>query len=95
MNYPGLIDSQDDVKPYGVASAWPELSDDNSKDYSIIDSDGDGMPDKWELMNNLNSFDQSDGNETNLSKEGYANLEIYLNSLVMENFLNQELDRYY
>jgi hypothetical protein len=53
------------------------------------------MPDKWELMNNLNPFDQSDGNETNLSKEGYTNLEIYLNSLVMENFLNQELDRYY
>ena len=95
VNYPGLIDSQDDVKPYGAVSAWPELSDDNSKDYSIIDSDGDGMPDKWELMNNLNPFDQSDGNETNLSKEGYANLEIYLNSLVMENFLNQELDRYY
>lgn len=86
VNYPGLIDSQDDVKPYGVACAWPELSDENSKDYSIIDSDGDGMPDRWELKNDLNPFDKSDGNRTNLCKDGYTNLEMYLNSLVDENF---------
>lgn len=93
-NYPGLIDSQDDVKPGGVLSAWPELSDGNPKDCLIIDSDGDGMHDKWELENNLNPFDKSDGNETNLSKDGYTNLEVYLNTLVNENFLNQKLETY-
>ena len=40
------------------------------------------MPDWWELKNGLNPKDASDGTKTTLSKEGYTNLEVYLNSLV-------------
>ncbi len=46
-DYPGLIDSQDDVKPKGAGSAWPALSSGKAGSISLIDSDGDGIPDKW------------------------------------------------
>ena len=46
------------------------------------DSDHDGMPDKWETARGLNPKDASDRNNTNLSKEGYTNVEVYINSLV-------------
>ena len=38
------------------------------------------MPDEWEKANGLNPNDLSDGVIHN--KEGYTNLELYLNSLV-------------
>ncbi len=44
------------------------------------DTDGDGMPDKWEKKHKLNPKDASDGKMT--AKSGYTNLEEYLNSLV-------------
>ncbi|MFC2123989.1 polysaccharide lyase family 1 protein [Bacteroidota bacterium] len=46
------------------------------------DTDSDGMPDTWETANGLNPNDASDRNGTNLSLDGYTNIEIYLNSLV-------------
>ncbi len=46
------------------------------------DSDHDGMPDKWETAHGLNPNDASDRNGTNLSSEGYTNLEVYLNGIV-------------
>ena len=45
-----------------------------------FDTDGDGMPDKWEKKHKLNVNDASDGAMT--AKSGYTNLEEYLNSLV-------------
>ncbi len=50
-----------------------------------MDTDGDGMPDYWELMQGLNPMAQ-DHNLTNLSVKitgvpGYTNLECYLNCL--------------
>lgn len=67
----GLIDSQKDVK------GWPEY-----KQTEVLkDSDGDGMPDEWEVIQGLNPNDASDGAKYNLSPE-YTNLEVYLNSLV-------------
>lgn len=81
-NFPGFIDSQEDVKLDDNASAWPELSDLNSENYVMVDSDRDGMPDEWEKANKLNQDDESDGRIITLNKEGYTNLEVYLNSLV-------------
>jgi hypothetical protein len=72
---PGLPDSQDDV------GGW--------EDYPVVhrsanwDSDNDGMPDGWEKSHGLNPNDSSDGNK-DWSRDGYTNLEKYLNSLVGE-----------
>ena len=45
-----------------------------------VDSDGDGIPDDWELANGLNPHDPSDANVVG-ENSGYTNLERYLNSL--------------
>ena len=66
----GIIDSQDDV------GGWPDLQSLEAP----IDSDHDGMPDDWELANNLNPSDPADRNI--LDPEGFTMLEVYLNSLV-------------
>lgn len=44
------------------------------------DSDGDGMPDAWETAHGLDPDDASDGMA--IAASGYANLEVYVNSLV-------------
>ncbi|RZK89708.1 MAG: polysaccharide lyase, partial [Pedobacter sp.] len=44
------------------------------------DSDNDGMPDAYELKNGLNPKDASDA--AKISKSGYSNIEVYLNSVV-------------
>ncbi len=69
----GLIDSQDDV------GGWPDYDSDSAP----TDSDGDGMPDSWESANGLDSDDDSDGPEYDLSNY-YTNIEVYLNSLVAD-----------
>jgi hypothetical protein len=46
----------------------------------IVDTDEDGMPDDWEIKNNLNPKDASDRNK--VDKDGYTMLEKYLNELV-------------
>ena len=70
----GIIDSQSDV------GGWPVL---NSKP-APADTDGDGMPDNWEVKNHLNPNDSSDGQILMLNQE-YTNLEVYINSIVREN----------
>jgi hypothetical protein len=45
------------------------------------DSDNDGMPDEWEVKNGLNPKDASDATKDR-NKDGYTNIEDYLNSLV-------------
>jgi hypothetical protein len=67
-----FIDSIDD-QPEG---AWPLL---NSLP-APSDDDRDGMPNAWELANNLNPNDPSDRNQ--IGKNGYTLLEEYLNGLV-------------
>lgn len=69
----GIIDSQNDV------GGWPELKSSTAP----ADADHDGMPDNWEKAHGLNPEDSKDGNE--VGKDGYTNLEIYLNSLVKSN----------
>lgn len=44
------------------------------------DSDNDGMPDSYEIKNGLNPKDASDA--AKITKSGYANIEVYLNSVV-------------
>ncbi len=78
-NSKGFINSQDDNKPSDAPadwSAWPTL---NSYD-APIDTDGDGMPDEWEIANGLNPNDAADRNITN--EEGYTMLEVYMASIV-------------
>lgn len=75
----GIIDSVNDLKPSDAGanwSPWPTLQ----QLPAPTDTDNDGMPDEWEINNNLNPNDASDGNK--YSKNGYTMLEEYLNSLV-------------
>lgn len=44
------------------------------------DTDGDGMPDEWESANGLDPNDASDAMK--IGEGGYANIEVYVNSLV-------------
>src|SRR6185295_16211122 len=65
-----IIDSQRAV------GGWPTLR----SRAAPKDSDGDGMPDKWERAHKLDPQDASDGVAS--GADGYTNLERYLNSLV-------------
>lgn len=71
----GMIDQPSDVGGWQVYKSETPLTD----------TDGDGMPDDWEVKNGLNPKDAADGAKYNLSKE-YTNLEVYLNSLVEHTF---------
>lgn len=79
----GIIDNQDQVY-YGTSNnlatgseaRWPELK----STAAPKDSDGDGMPDEWEKANGLDPENPDDG--AVLTKDGYTNLEHYINSLV-------------
>lgn len=87
VGVPGMIDSQDDIKPAGAGanwSAWPTLNSTTAP----ADTDGDGMPDAWEEANGLNKNNAADGAAT--AANGYTNLENYLNSLV-ETITNGQL----
>ena len=75
----GYVNSQNDNKPYGAGddwNAWPELE----SLPALPDTDGDGIPDEWELANGLDPNKKADGNT--LNAEGYTMLEVYMNSLV-------------
>ncbi|MDR1527718.1 MAG: pectate lyase [Dysgonamonadaceae bacterium] len=74
---PGIIDSQQDLKPAGAGaewSAWPDLVPGTP----VTDTDLDGLPDGW-LENNHPGKTATDRND-----EGYTYLEIYLNGIVSE-----------
>ena len=46
-----------------------------------LDSDGDGMPDAWEIAHGLNPRDAADA--AKLDASGYTQLEVYVNSLAV------------
>lgn len=80
-NFAGIIDTQSDDKSAAGSPnfPWPEY-----KTYHVpLDSDHDGIPDDWEKAHGLNPNDPSDANQ-DLNRDGYTNLEKYLNSLVGE-----------
>ncbi len=64
----GIIDSQTDV------GGWPELKSLSAP----LDSDGDGLPDAWEIRYGLDSRDASNASKDRDS-DGYTNIEEYLN----------------
>lgn len=68
----GVIDNVEQV------GGWPELK----SVPALKDSDRDGMPDEWEKSHGLNPGDSSDGCRVT-DKEGYTNLELYLNSIAV------------
>ena len=73
----GLIDRVSDANGY-TEETFP--TGQHPADY---DSDGDGIPDAWELANGLDPEDKSDGNKYTVDSKGwYTNLEVYANSLV-------------
>ncbi|MCM4167349.1 hypothetical protein KCTC52924_02932 [Arenibacter antarcticus] len=61
------------------SGTFPTLS--NGTPYP--DSDGDGLDDNWELVNNLDSKDDSDG-QKDRNGDGYTNLEEFLYSLTQK-----------
>ena len=67
-----LIDSQNEVGGWDLYA--PVSRPDN------WDGDQDGMPDQWEVKMGLDPNDGSDGNG-DMDKDGFTNLEAYLNSL--------------
>lgn len=66
----GIIDKPQDV------GGWPELTSGTAP----LDSDGDGMPDEWEIANKLDPK-KANANGRDLST-AYDNIEVYINSLV-------------
>lgn len=79
----GLIDLVADVEGY------TEVNFGTSSRPVGFDSDGDGMPDDWEIANGLNPDDPGDGNDKKLDTKGwYTNLEVYLSNVV-ENIMRQ------
>ena len=67
-NQTGIIDSPKTV------GGWPELG----STAAPADSDGDGMPDAWERQFGFDPNNASD-NSQDKDKDGYTNLEEYLN----------------
>ena len=74
---PGLIDVVADVNGY-TEKTFPTGA--HPADY---DTDGDGIPNEWEIRYGLNPNSAADGKTYTLdTKKYYTNLEVYCNSLV-------------
>ncbi|MBN1414406.1 MAG: pectate lyase [Bacteroidales bacterium] len=65
----GIIDTQNDV------GGWPLLKSDPAPK----DTDHDGMPDEWELKNELDPDNATDRNT--IAEDGYTMLEKYINNI--------------
>ena len=81
----GILDVINDPSAATVdegAASYPELVNEARPDG--YDSDKDGMPDEWEMLNGLDPNDASDAITYTLDTERgwYTNLEVYLNSVV-------------
>lgn len=74
----GIIDLVKDCNGYTEETpGWQETKT------TLVDSDGDGMPDDWETANGLNPNDDSDASTYTLDKKGYyTNIEVYCNAIV-------------
>jgi hypothetical protein len=78
-----LIDSQETYR--NAQGRLPGIDDlPSGRRPTDFDSDGDGMPNDFELHHILDPHDPSDRNGNKLSDHGYTNLEVYLNGLVAD-----------
>ena len=77
----GIIDDEDEV------GGWPVL---NSSE-PPADTDGDGMPDFWELANCLNPYNPDDA-AADRDGDGYTNIEEYINWLPLNEPLPPRAD---
>ena len=80
-NEPGIIDSPSDIilsEHDPQFSNYPFLGLRSGEKY-IVDSDCDGLPDKYETANGLNPNDPTDAAQVTAS--GYTRLEVYLNGI--------------
>jgi hypothetical protein len=67
----GIIDSQNETESWPLLQSLPAL----------LDTDGDGIPDAWEIRHGLDPNNALDGNLYSLNPN-YTNLEMYLNEIV-------------
>lgn len=74
MGVDGKIITSEDEMPFGSPDTW-SLWSGNIR----IDSDGDGMPDTWEIANGLDANSALDA--MLIADNGYANIENYINSI--------------
>ena len=72
----GDIISDENTLDIGAPTNWNLWKGDANTD-DRKDSDGDGMPDWWEIANNTNP----DKNDAMTIRDGYANIEHYINSI--------------
>ncbi|MFH6956912.1 pectinesterase family protein [Flavobacterium aquidurense] len=74
-----------------ATGGWPDLPSGEAPE----DTDGDGMPDKWEIEKGLNPASSADGNLKTVDGV-YTNVEVYINSLVshLTSSQNGSLDVY-
>lgn len=98
----GILDFINDpngTEEPGTASFPPLQSQTRPADF---DTDGDGMPDDWEIANGLDPNNAEDGSAYTLDSKGfYTNVEVYMNQLVEDIMKNgnanaeNPVDEYY
>jgi hypothetical protein len=90
---PGYIDTPTDTKPAGADSSWTPWPVLQSRT-PLADLDLDGLPDHWEDSLGLNKRYRLDARNVN-PKTGYTYVEDYLNSLVQNIMVSENLDASY
>ncbi len=77
---PGIIDSPYDTQPQLATADWNPWSCYKSSGKAPRDSDGDGMPDKWEKDHGLDPHAYNPASKD--LDPGYDNIEVYINSII-------------